>query len=90
MSLIRKKQQTSEPRPTLITLREAAEMLRLDESTIRKGRAGTDVLTKVRLGTSKRARIRLDRNEVEAYIASMFENARRQKRRPLELVYGSK
>jgi hypothetical protein len=88
MSLIRRKQ--PEQAVTLITLREAAEMLRLDESTIRKGRAGTDVLTLVRQGRGKRQPIFLVREEVEAHIKSLVEHARRQKERPLELVYGYK
>jgi hypothetical protein len=88
VSLIRRKQPQAEP-VTLITLREAAEMLRLDESTIRKGRAGTDVLTLVRQGRGKRQPIFLIREEVEGHIASMVEHARSQKRRIKELVFGT-
>lgn len=84
MSLIRRKQQI-----TLIRLREAAELLRLHESTIRKRMAGTDALTLVRQGTGQRQRIFLIREEVEAHIASIVDHARRQKKRPIELVYGS-
>ncbi len=87
MSLIRRKGPA--PAYTLITLQEAAEMLRLDESTIRKGLAGTDVLTKVRLGRGQRQRIRLVKEEVEAYIASMVEHAREKQGRALKLVYGT-
>lgn len=87
MSLIRRNPPEKE-QVTLITLREAAELLRLDESTIRKGRAGTDVLTLVRQGRGKRQPIFLIREEVEAHIASMVEHARRLKERPKELVFG--
>ncbi|MFL6285725.1 MAG: hypothetical protein ACJ74Q_21515 [Pyrinomonadaceae bacterium] len=87
MSLIRRTPEVKE-KVTLITLREAAEMLRLDESTIRKRRAGTDSLTLVRQGTGKRQPIFLIREEVEAHIQSLVEHARAQKERPLKLVYG--
>jgi hypothetical protein len=86
MSLVRRSQEQS---TTLITLKEAAEMLRLDESTIRKGRAGTDALTLVRQGTGLRQPIFLVREEVEAHISSLVEHAREQKERPLKLVYGT-
>lgn len=89
MSLIRRKQQGAAEDVTLITLREAAEKLRLDESTIRKGRAGTQGLTLVRQGTGKRQRVFLILEEVEAHKASLVEHARSQKRRPFELVYGT-
>jgi hypothetical protein len=89
MSLIRRKPPEKEP-VTLITLQEAAEMLRLNESTIRKRMAGTDVLRLVRQGTGQRRRIFLIREEVEAHIRELVEDARRQTKRPLELVYGSK
>jgi hypothetical protein len=67
---------------------EAAEMLRLDESTIRQRKAGTDTLTLVRQGSGKRQPIFLVREEVEAHIASMVERARACNVLPLKLVYG--
>jgi hypothetical protein len=87
VSLIRRKPEAKEP-VTLITLKEAAEMLRLDESTIRKHRAGTDSLTLVRQGTGKRQPIFLIREEVEAHIQSLVDRARAQKERFPKLVYG--
>jgi len=49
MSLIRKQ--------TLINLCCAARMLDLDESTLRKGQAGTESLTQVRRGNGRRQRV---------------------------------
>ncbi len=51
MSLIRGKSQT------LIAPCCAARMLDLDESTLRKGLAGTESLTQVRRGHGKRQRV---------------------------------
>lgn len=51
MSLIRKQSQT------LIAPCCAAVLLDLDESTLRKGLAGTESLTQVRRGSGKRQRI---------------------------------
>ena len=51
MSLIRKQSQT------LVAPRCAAMLLDLDESTLRKGKAGTESLTQVRRGSGKRQRI---------------------------------
>jgi hypothetical protein len=85
--MIRRKPESKE-KVTLITLREAAELLRLDESTIRQRKAGTDSLTLVRQGTGKRQPIFLIREEVEAHIESLVNNARARKERPVKLVYG--
>ena len=89
MSLIRRKQQSPAQPVTFVKLKDAAEMLQLDESTIRKGRAGTDVLTLVRQGTGKRQRVFLVLEEIEAYKASLVEHALAQKAHPLKLVYGT-
>jgi hypothetical protein len=78
LSLIRRTPESKE-KVTLITLREAAGMLRLDESTIRKRQAGTGSLTLVRQGTGKRQPIFLIREGVEAHIESLVEAARAQK-----------
>jgi hypothetical protein len=88
MTLIRRR-----PRPTgssvatLITLKEAAEMLRLDESTLRKGRAGTAHLTLIRQGTGRRQPIFLLLEEVEAHVASLVANARRLNSIPEAAVF---
>jgi predicted DNA-binding transcriptional regulator AlpA len=75
MSLIRRK--TATPiTERLMTLQEATEILGLDESTIRKGGAGTAHLTKVRLGDSRRAPVRLVRSEVEAFIRDLIDDGR--------------
>jgi hypothetical protein len=87
--LIRRKQQEPEPTPTLITLKQAAEMLCLTPSAIRQRKAGTDVLTLVRQGTGKRQPIFLIKEEVEMHIRSLVDHARRQNRRPQELVFGT-
>jgi hypothetical protein len=79
MSLIRRKKAGAPadgPREKLITLREAAERLRLDESTLRKRQAGTDHLTLVRQGTGQRRRIFFVESEVEAHVRNMIEQAR--------------
>ena len=79
MSLIRRKKQTLKVTytgPVLIRLQQAADILCLDESTIRKGAAGTAHLTKVRQGAGKRQRICLILGEVEAHVASLVEHAR--------------
>jgi hypothetical protein len=85
MSLIRRKRQVE--LLTLITLREAAEMLRLDESTVRQRKAGTGSLTLVRQGTGKRQPIFLIREEVEAHIQSLVEHARRLNVSPARHVF---
>jgi hypothetical protein len=58
---------------SLIPLREAAGMLGLDPSTIRKRAAGTDHLTLVPQGR----KLFLVRGEVIAHRQRMIENARR-------------
>ena len=69
MSLIKKQ--------TLIGLCCAARLLDLDESTIRKGLCGTDLLTRVRRGSGKRQRVSLILEEVIALKAEQIESSRR-------------
>ncbi len=76
MSLIRRVKK-ERPLSILIPLREAAEMLCLDESTVRQGKTGTASLTKVRQGTGVRARVFLIRTEVQEHLASLIETAKR-------------
>jgi hypothetical protein len=79
MGLIRRKKagaSADASREKLITLREAAERLRLDESTLRKRQAGTAHLTLVRQGTGQRRRIFLVESEVEAHVREMIARAR--------------
>lgn len=77
----------------LLTLAEAAAMLRLHESTLRKRRAGTDALTQIRQGKShansrhNRQRIFYLRSEVEAHIAALVAEGQGTNTRALELVW---
>ncbi|HEX8773739.1 MAG TPA: hypothetical protein VF735_09010 [Pyrinomonadaceae bacterium] len=87
--LVRRNKQSLAPLDELIPLKEAAEMLCLDESTIRKGRAGTANLTRVRQGAGKRRRVFLLRSELELHIRLLITDAKEQQGRPLELVYGT-
>jgi hypothetical protein len=79
MSLIRRKK-AGAPADAglemLMPLREAAELLCLSESTIRKRQAGTSHLTLVRQGTGQRRRIFLVRSEVEGHLKSLIDHAR--------------
>jgi hypothetical protein len=77
MSLIRKQ--------TLINLCCAARMLDLDESTLRKGQAGTAALTQVRRGNGRRQRVSFILEEVVALKIEWIETAQNQKSR-LRLV----
>lgn len=58
----------------LISLREAAEMLGLDSSTIRKRSAGTASLTIIRQGR----KLFLVRGEIIAYRRKLIDDARLQ------------
>jgi hypothetical protein len=71
MSLIRRQSQT------LISPCCAAAILDLDESTIRKGLAGTENLTPVRRGHGKRQRISFILEEVVSLKAEWIEAAQR-------------
>ncbi len=86
MSLIRRKPKAESP---FMPLKEAAELLSLDESTVRKGLAGTEHFTKVRQGKGQKQRIFLLRAEVDAHLQSLITNAIAQKERHLHLVYGT-
>ncbi len=57
----------------LITLKEAAALTRLNESTLRKREAGTEGLTHVRMGS----RVFLIKSEVEGLIKRRIDEARR-------------
>lgn len=80
MSLIRTKQTE-----TLIGLCCAAVMLNLDESTLRKGLAGTGELTQVRRGSGKRQRVSFIFEEVLDLKASWIAEAKKPAK-PLRLV----
>ncbi len=75
----------------LCTLREAAGILRLDESTIRKRRGGTQHLTHVRQGKegSLRPRLMLVRAEVMAHRSRLIRTAKKKSNNGLELVWGT-
>lgn len=73
-----------------IKLREAAQMLDLDESTVRKGRAGTKDLHLIRQGDGPRARIFLLRAEVEEHCNQLIANAQRLKELPEQLVWNER
>lgn len=75
MSLIRRNNR-------LINLCCAAEKLDLDESTIRAGGCGTDGLTLIRRGKGKRQRISLIREEVDALVDKLIEDAKKNKSKP--------
>ncbi len=75
MTLLSRKSQT------LISPCCAASILDLDESTIRKGLAGTDTLTHVRRGQGKRQRLSLILEEVIMLKSSWIEAAERPAKR---------
>lgn len=77
MSLIRreKRSHAEYTGPVLITLREAAAILCLDESTLRKGEAGTGGLKRVRQGEGKRQRVFFILSEVQAHVESLVAHA---------------
>lgn len=88
MSLIRRSKQQRGPIEELLTLKEVAKMLRLDESTIRKRRAGTEHFTHVRQGTGQRQRIFLVRSEAEQHLRQLIEYAKEKNECSLKIVYG--
>lgn len=87
--LIRRKPAQPVTAERFLTLKEAATRLRLDESTIRKGKAGTGHFTLIRQGEGKRRPIFLLESEVEAHVRQLIDTAQAQKARPFQLVYGS-
>ncbi len=72
MSLINRKSQT------LVAPCCAAMLLDLDESTLRKGKAGTESLTQVRRGNGKRQRISFILEEIILLKIEWIEAAQKQ------------
>lgn len=64
----------------------AARMLDLDESSLRKGCAGTENLTKVRRGHGKRQRISFILEEIIELKIEWIEAARAKQNRQMRLV----
>ncbi|MBA3632635.1 MAG: hypothetical protein H0W58_07485 [Acidobacteria bacterium] len=79
MSLINRKSQT------LVAPCCAAMLLDLDESTLRKGKAGTESLTQVRRGSGKRQRVSFILEEIILLKTEWIEAARKPQAR-LRLV----
>ncbi len=80
MSLIKRKSQT------LIAPCCAGMILDLDESTVRKGQAGTESLTQVRRGNGKRQRVSFILEEVLQLKTEWIEAAQKPTRKFLRLV----
>lgn len=80
MSLIKRKSQT------LIAPCCAGMILDLDESTVRKGQAGTENLTQVRRGNGKRQRVSFILEEVLQLKTEWIEAAQKTTRKFLRLV----
>lgn len=71
---------------TLIAPCGAGMLLDLDESTLRKGQAGTENLTPVRRGNGKRQRVSFILEEVISLKIEWIEAARKTNRNVLRLV----
>lgn len=80
MSLIKRKSNT------LIAPCCAGLLLDLDESTLRKGQAGTESLTQVRRGNGKRQRVSFILEEVLQLKSEWIEAAQKPTRKLLRLV----
>ncbi|MDQ3750437.1 MAG: hypothetical protein M3367_15690 [Acidobacteriota bacterium] len=80
MSLITRKPQT------LIPICCASTLLDLSEDSLRKGCAGTELLTQVRRGNGKRQRISFILEEVIALKTEWIEAARKTNGKVLRLV----
>ncbi len=78
MSLINKQ--------TLIAPCCAGILLDLDESTLRKGKAGTESLTQIRRGNGKRQRVSFILEEVLQLKSEWIEAARKSRKTVLRLV----
>ena len=78
MSLINKQ--------TLIAPCCAGMLLDLDESTLRKGKAGTESLTQIRRGNGKRQRVSFILEEVLQLKSEWIEAARKSQKTVLRLV----
>ena len=94
MSLMkpRKPRQPVQLTSDLMTLKEAAGYLGWHIDTVRKGKAGTGRLVKLRRGTGKRRRIFFIRAEVVAYKQDEIKRALREagkSDRLLNLVWGA-
>lgn len=72
------------PNSRLMPLQDTATFLNIDESSIRRGRLGTHVLTRVRPGGGKR--IFFIREEVEQLVESWIQAALDQKNRGAEFL----
>lgn len=71
---------------TLIAPCCAGMLLDLDESTLRKGKAGTENLTQIRRGNGKRQRVSFILEEVLQLKSEWIEAAQKPKRNVLRLV----
>ncbi len=80
MSLLNRKSQT------LIAPCCAGMLLDLDESTLRKGNAGTENLTRIKCGSGLRQRTHFILEEVIALKTEWIEAARKTNRNILRLV----
>ncbi|MGI8849349.1 MAG: hypothetical protein ACR2HT_04195 [Pyrinomonadaceae bacterium] len=80
MSLIKRKSQT------LIAPCCAGLLLDLDESTLRKGQAGTEMLTQVRRGNGKRQRVSFILEEILQLKTEWIEAAQSRTKNVLRLV----
>jgi excisionase family DNA binding protein len=60
---------------TPITVKEAAKILGIPESTLRGRKAGTEKLTRIKYG---RKSVRLIRQEVEAHLAKLIRDGQAQ------------
>jgi len=78
MSLINKQ--------TLIAPCCAGTLLDLDESTLRKGKAGTENLTQIRRGNGKRQRVSFILEEVLALKSEWIQSAKNRRPNVLRLV----
>lgn len=76
-------------RQTLISPCCAAVLLDLDESTLRKGQAGTESLTQVRRGNGKRQRISFILEEIIALQSEWIRAAQQPRSRVLRMVKNS-
>lgn len=71
---------TSVPRKSsyarkLITVKEAARILGIAESTLRGRKAGTEKLTRIKYGAKS---VRMIEQEVEAHVANLIDQAQKQ------------
>ena len=73
-------------RQTLIAPCCAGTLLDFDESTLRKGKAGTESLTQIRRGDGKRQRVSFILEEVLQLKSEWIEAARKSRKTVLRLV----